>query len=833
MKILIDIQPCQNRRWEIGRYSLSLVTALLSANKKHEFHILMNGAFCESVPELRHRFSKWIPLDHTHVFFPIGDVNESEPRNAWRNQASIEIRQALIGSIGPDCVFVLSLFEGYTDNAVVSIQKERSSPVVCMLYDLILSLKAEMSLKDTLFTSFYNRKVEELARAEGLLGISNHVVDQAVERLHFDRKKTAVIGAGCDQSLTEASNGYNDSVLDRLGISRNFVLCAPAKYAASKQMGRLFIAWARLPKRLREKYQLIVEFGTDDQEKIRRLARKAGLSSGEYGLTGKINDGDIVSLYRAGTLIVFLDVEQGFVLPIMETMACGATFLSPNSKGLERMRINENALFNPKNTDRIARLLRHCLEEKEFRVSLKSGTLLQETDLTWEDAAAASLEFFNEMEERLIAEAKNQQKARSIDLDTEVEFLSRIPRRGSRPDLRDYAAAAVSLASLVMRPGKPRLYIDISMFAAQDLRTGTHRVVRAMLRHLPNIMKEKYDAVPVYGDESGKFKQASRWLAEQTEYHSLQKAGGDDVIDARKGDIMLGLDLSVRLYPLYAPEIARLRAIGVKVYFVVYDLIPLTNPDYFEDALVKEFNIWIHSITPNTDGFFCISKAVSQEMRNWMVANYPEYNKSLRIEWFHLGADIASSKHSDGISFEASQVLGRLMSNPSFLMVGTLEPRKGHTLVLDEFELLWHQGNTVNLVLVGRLGWKMEGLAKRLLEHPERNKRLFWLDRVSDDYLDKIYSASTALIAASEAEGFGLPIIEAAQKGIWVVARDIPVFREVGRDGAIYFDGNRSGSLSELIGSMIQGSPRIYKPAKFSWLTWEESARKLSSLLLS
>lgn len=827
MKVLIDIQPCQNKSREIGRYSLSLVTALLSANKKHEFHLLMNGAFRKSVPELRHRFSKWIPLENTHVFFPIGDVNESGPRNTWRNQASAEIRQALIRSIGPDCVFVLSLFEGYTDNTVVSIQKEQSAPVVCMLYDLTLSLK------DSHFANFYDRKVQQLVYADGLLGISTHVVDQAVEHLGFDRKKTAVIGAGCELSMTEPPDALDDAVLNRLGISRKYVLCAPGRYDAGRQMGRLFLAWARLPKHLREEHHLIVEFGTDDQEKIRRLARKAGLESRDYGLTGDLDDRDIIYLYRASTLIVFLQVEQGFILPVLEAMACGASFISPSSMGLERMRINESALFNPKDTDRIAELLRRCLEDKEFRGSLKSGTRKHETDLTWENAAAASLEFFDTMEKRLIPKAEDQQKAHSIDLDTEVECLSRIPRRFAGSNLGDYAAMAVSLASLLQRPGKPRLYIDISMFAALDVRTGIHRVVRAMLYYLPNHVKEKYEAVPVYGDDSGKFKRASRWLAEQTEYNCFERSGSDDVLDAREGDILLGLDLSVRLYPLFASEIARLRTIGVRVYFIVYDLIPLSHPDYFENDLVKEFNIWIHSITPNTDGFFCISKAVSQELINWITVNYPECKQSLRIEWFHLGADIASSRSSHGIPFEASEVLRTLTSNPSFLMVGTLEPRKGHTFVLDEFESLWRHGNEVNLVFVGRLGWKMEDLARRLLEHPERNKRLFWLEGISDDYLDRVYSVSTALIAASLAEGFGLPLIEAAQKGLRVIARDIPVFREVGGDGAIYFDGNRPGSLFEVVKSLLQNGPRVGKPAKISWLTWEKSARELASLLLS
>ena len=84
-----------------------------------------------------------------------------------------------------------------------------------------------------------------------------------------------------------------------------------------------------------------------------------------------------------------------------------------------------------------------------------------------------------------------------------------------------------------------------------------------------------------------------------------------------------------------------------------------------------------------------------------------------------------------------------LASRPTFLTVGTIEPRKGHAQVLDAFELLWKEGVDANLVIVGKQGWMVEALAKRLRSHPERNKCLFWLEGISDEYLENLYAAST------------------------------------------------------------------------------------------
>ncbi len=98
-------------------------------------------------------------------------------------------------------------------------------------------------------------------------------------------------------------------------------------------------------------------------------------------------------------------------------------------------------------------------------------------------------------------------------------------------------------------------------------------------------------------------------------------------------------------------------------------------------------------------------------------------------------------------------------------MVGTIEPRKGHAMVLSAFETLWAEGHDVNLVIVGRKGWLVDALCSRLAGHARLGRRLFWFESASDEYLDAIYANSSCLMAASEGEGFGLPLIEAAQRG--------------------------------------------------------------------
>jgi glycosyltransferase involved in cell wall biosynthesis len=146
------------------------------------------------------------------------------------------------------------------------------------------------------------------------------------------------------------------------------------------------------------------------------------------------------------------------------------------------------------------------------------------------------------------------------------------------------------------------------------------------------------------------------------------------------------------------------------------------------------------------------------------------------------------------------------------------------------------------LVIVGKEGWiglpdnmrrTIPEIVNLLQSHPELGKRLLWLDDVSDEYLEKIYASSTCLIAASEGEGFGLPLIEAAQHGLPIIARNLPVFREVAGHNAYYFDGLNPQDLSEAILGWIDLNNENAHPlsVEISWLTWSQSAKSVAKKL--
>ncbi|WP_233176887.1 glycosyltransferase family 1 protein [Ralstonia sp. ASV6] len=379
------------------------------------------------------------------------------------------------------------------------------------------------------------------------------------------------------------------------------------------------------------------------------------------------------------------------------------------------------------------------------------------------------------------------------------------------------------------------MFFDVTELAGFDKGTGIQRVTRALLLAVSRSCPSDWQVVPVVGDGvAGVFRSVPSML-------SGDRGITEENIEPLQGDIFLSVDLAYNITPSLRQELVRFRGEGVCIYFVVYDLVPLMYPEWFEGTnawfegndYLDLFSHWFECASEEADGLICISDSVRQDVRRWLETHKPRRAELPQLGYFYLGSDISESVPTKGLPQDVSSVLGRLRAAPTFLMVGTLEPRKGHELALDAVEGLWAEGADVNLVMVGREGWKIERLAQRLKEHPELGKKLFWLDGISDEYLREIYSSASVLLALSLAEGFGLPLVEAARFGVPLIVRDIPVFREICGAGATYFQGKSNAELRALLREWLHsshtGSVSCVNSIKVH--SWRESAEQLMSAL--
>jgi len=283
----------------------------------------------------------------------------------------------------------------------------------------------------------------------------------------------------------------------------------------------------------------------------------------------------------------------------------------------------------------------------------------------------------------------------------------------------------------------------------------------------------------------------------------------------KPGDILLMLDANWDSYPIFAKSLFPLvRSAGGSIVSCAYDTIPVSHPHFFERPLRYMFRRWFKQAVIESDLLISISAAA----RDAVAEKIKKMRPDLPVHFFHLGADFQSNDVPSQTNLIPTQ------SGARFLMVGTIEPRKGHATVLATFEELWQHGSPDHLVLVGARGWMMDEFLKRLENHPELGKRLHVFHNADDELLHSAYKECDALIAASLIEGFGLPLIEAARAGKKLIVSDIPAFREICGEQAIYFTPGRSDELGKILAAYPQAG---YGETSIEWLTWDESAEML------
>lgn len=397
--------------------------------------------------------------------------------------------------------------------------------------------------------------------------------------------------------------------------------------------------------------------------------------------------------------------------------------------------------------------------------------------------------------------------------------------------LHEEAAEAIS-RTMPDRTRRRTIFVDVSAMAMSDLRTGIQRVVRSILTEWTKT-ESSIRVEPVYATDAfnrWRYYHANRWMLNEIGLGTPEAQ--DAPVQFEPGDLLLVADFTgpVMIELDRVGYLKTLRGYGVRVSTIVYDLIPIKHPKYFPPSATNH-TIWLKAVLGSCDHVYCISETVAADLRGWIAEHGIETETS--ISHFHLGADLGSASPTKGMSVEVLDLLAEPRAE-IFLVVGTLEPRKRHLQILEAFEQLWSRGNPCQLVFVGKLGWMSGELEERLDGHAERGRRLHWLHRITDEELEKLYGAASCLIAASIDEGFGLPLIEAAQHRVPIVARDIPIFREVAGPYAYYFQGESGKDLAKAVLRWLKDfrNGRHPRSDDMPWLTWAQSAQQLLSLII-
>lgn len=832
MRIIVDLQGAQteSRYRGIGRYSLSFTRALLQQPSEHEFWVALSSQFPETIDFIEGHLADVLPKSRIRVFESPSNIARRTVANSQMAAAAEIIREAYLAELEPDLVLITSVFEGYLDDAVTSIGVlgEVKIPTAAVHYDLIPALR-DGYISSPEYADFYQGKLESLKRADLLLAISNHSRSEVTDFLELPADRVVNIGAAVDERFRrdKTAEVSSESPLRDLGIKSQYVLYVPGGFDPRKNIDTLFRAYSKLPSDLREAYTLVIgsRASIHAMSALQVAADASGLNPNEWISTGYLETSRLIELYCGSSLFIFPSKHEGFGLPLLEAMTLGIPCIASSTTSVGEVMGDPAYCFDPDSVDEMAGKLMRALQDENWRAQIAEHSRSRASEFSWQKTARLAMAA---IEHRFKGKVHRDAIDGSLGLSRRL-IADEIVACADGLSNENLKTIAFCLASNLRRESGVKLFLDVTELAKVDGKSGIQRVVRALLIA---ISKEKPHGVavqPIYFDGL-QFRRANHFAS----LFFGCDIEADAVIDCSPGDQYLSLDLNVASIVGSQASLKLLRRKGVKLNFLIYDVLPILHPEWWPAGLADGFATWFEVVSRLGDRLLCISQAVKEDVTALMAleAEGPAVDMP-RVDWFHLGADIKSTSPTASLPVVAQKVFEQMALRPTFLMVGTVEPRKGHELAFAAFEWLWSTGHALNLVVVGKRGWLVDDLANKLAKCEEQGRRFFWLEAASDEFLEELYARSTCLLAASEAEGFGLPLIEASFSGLPVLARDIPVFREVAGEGAAFFSGADSEGLAkEILGWLkLNATGDAPRSQAMKALTWAQSARAIMQLI--
>jgi len=273
--------------------------------------------------------------------------------------------------------------------------------------------------------------------------------------------------------------------------------------------------------------------------------------------------------------------------------------------------------------------------------------------------------------------------------------------------------------------------------------------------------------------------------------------------------------------PYYADFLVRS---SLKPLYLVHDLIPITHPEYCRAGEAARHEVRMRTMLRTGHGIVAISAATLEE--------FTAHAKAMA---FPLPATAVALLAPAQLPAPAP---ARPMEAPYFVMLGTIEPRKNHWLMLQ----LWRQlierlGEAApRLVIVGQRGWLCDNVMDMLERCELLQGFVFQQAGCSDAELATWLGHSQALLFPTFAEGYGMPLAEALALGVPVIASDLPAFREIAGDIPEYADPLDGRRWAQLVVEYAQPHSEMRrdqcrKMAGLALPTWQAHFQQVEALM--
>lgn len=746
MRILLDLQGAQtqSRFRGIGRYSIALAQAIARNAGGHEVWIILNGQLASAVDDIRIAFKDLIPVERLVVFDVPGSVSWETPENGWRRRAAELIRERFIRELRPDIVHVSSLFEGANlCDAVVSVgNTEPHVATAVTLYDLIPLLDPENYLGSGFVRQWYTDKIDNLKRADLLLAISDHSRREAIDVLHMESERiVSILSAHTDVFRPRPKDeSIKKELWARYGITLPYLMYNGA-LESRKNLDGLMRAFSLLPSELRNRHQLVFVGKVSDFDRLRlqQLARRLGIDN-QFVLAGHVHDDDLVALFTYCALFIFPSLHEGFGLPALEAMACGAPTIGSNVTSIPEVIGRDDALFDPRDPKDIAAKITDVLTDEAFRESLCEHSLIRAEQFSWDRCAKRAVAAFETLHKKESPKPANWSviaQEREVGYRRLIDAIAGIPQQPVAASEADLMVAARAIAN-------NRLQAD--------------RIVRA--RELPESIvwriEGPFDSSYSLALLNRETARALELLGHHVVLHSTEGLGdfppnpafliaNPDIasLQARDGAIP-EIEADITSRNLYPPRVADMNCRFNFLHHYAWE------ESGFQQDWVDDFNTHLHGIT-------CLSRHVGKILIDHGVTVPMSVSGCGVDHWERV------------IAHPSFKVKGKPFR---FLHVSSCFPRKGADSLLKAYGQAFSCQDECTLIIKTFPNPHNQihiWLAEARANQPDFPDVEIIEDDLTDAQLKALFEQCHVLVAPSRAEGFGLPMAEAMLSGIAVI----------------------------------------------------------------